>query len=109
MALGTALVLAAAVCIGIGLVLQKRGLGSGLRVALRSPVWLAGTAIGLGGFGLYALALGTERLAIVQSLMTLSLLVVAVAEILIFEHKACFRDILTMGLFIVGVTLIAVG
>lgn len=103
------LVLVAALLIGIGLLMQKRGLERGLKAALRSPIWLAGTVVGLGGFGLYILTLNIERVAIIQPMVSLSLLFVALAEIFMLGEKATLKEIGAICMFLTGILLIAVG
>ena len=105
MLLGIALVMVAAVCIGLGLFLQKRGLAKGLRAALRSPVWLTGIAVDAAGFGLYILALNFERIAIVQPLMSLSLLVTAVAEMALLGESMSKYELVAFVMFFVGIAL----
>ncbi|MBU5557777.1 MAG: EamA family transporter [Candidatus Aenigmarchaeota archaeon] len=106
---GTIHVISAAVLIGLGLFIQKVGIKDSLRSAIKSPIWIFGTLVGLCGFGFYVVALMSERIAIVQSLMTLSLLVVAIAELLAFEEKATKNDIISIAMFMIGVVLIVLG
>ena len=106
---GIVLILAAAACTGTAILLQKHGLRGGLRAALHSPKWLAGTVIGAAGFGFYALALANERITIVQPLLNLSLVMVAATEVLVLRERATAAELAGIGMFLAGIALIAVG
>ena len=106
---GIFLVLAAAACMGTAILLQKRGLRGGFRKSVRSPAWLAGTAIGAAGFIFYVLALANERITIVQPLVNLSLVLVAAAEVLVLRERATAAELAGIGMFLAGVALMAVG
>ena len=109
MILGASLVMAAAVAAGMGIILQKRGIGDHIESTIHSPLWLTGIGLDLTGFGLYFLALHVDRISIIQPLMTSSLLVVALAELFLFEEKPAIRDIVAIFLFMIGIAMVALG
>ena len=84
MALTISLALLAAVLFAVAAVLQQRGttavddedaLGAGMLASLaRRPVWLAGMAADIAGFGVQAWALATGSLLLVQPLLVTTLL-----------------------------------
>ena len=69
--------------------------------------WLAGTALGLGGWGLQALALTLAPLTLVQPLLALGLLVLLAAGACVLRERVERRDIAAAILVATGLTGIA--
>lgn len=118
----TLLSLGAALCLGLSSALQKHGATAALGLApvpprwrttwarLRSLLcdwrWLLGGALGSGGTLLYLRALGLGELARVQPLMSLTLVVAAVAGVMWLGERLAPLEWLGLGLVIVGAVLV---
>jgi drug/metabolite transporter (DMT)-like permease len=109
------LAIAASVLFALGTVLQQRGArtatdaeaaGAGFLLRLaRKPVWLAGMAADLAGFGCHATALSHGRLAVVQPLLASSL-VFALPLGAWFDHRRlAMRELLGAIAVAGGLTL----
>jgi drug/metabolite transporter (DMT)-like permease len=99
MAVGLAL--AAALLFALGSVLQRRVEGEGLLRLARQPAWLAGLAADAGGFAAQAAALAAGRLAVVQPLLTSSL-VFALLLSAALEHRRLNAGELRAAAAVVG-------
>jgi drug/metabolite transporter (DMT)-like permease len=107
----------AAICYGIGSVLQAmgarrthaaEGLDPGLLLRLvRSGPYMIGIALDCVGFGLSIVALRTLPLFVVQAVVASSLAVTAVLGAVILHMKLGSRDIVGLVVVVVGLTLLA--
>ncbi|MEX0664426.1 MAG: DMT family transporter [Acidimicrobiia bacterium] len=109
-----ALALFASLVFGLGVALQQRAalevpqehalrLGLLTRLA-RRPLWLAGLACEIGGFGLHAAALSRGSLVLVQPLLTLDLVFTLAIGAVWTHRRLIARDWLGVSCTIVGVS-----
>jgi drug/metabolite transporter (DMT)-like permease len=83
----------------------QRGGVAGLLDLFRRPVWLAGVAAVILGFGLQAAALGIGRLSQVQPLMSLELPITLLLASRVFHHRLTSRDWAAIGAMAGGMSL----
>jgi len=104
----------AAVCFGLGTVLQQRGTletGSGpgessfLLQILHKPIWLAGALLQASGWVLQAAALDTGSLVVVQSITTLSLVIALPFGALLTRQQITVKVMAGAAAVVAGIVL----
>ena len=120
MALGLLLALSAAFLFNLSYMLQHGALGGTPELTLRRPLrtvkvlfgdrkWLAGTSVGLAGFGLHAFALALAPLSIVQAFLASGLAFAVPMSVRMAGHVLTARDSIGATMMVTALVLLAFG
>jgi drug/metabolite transporter (DMT)-like permease len=115
--IGVAAAIGSAALYAVGIALQaldarqqpiERALRLSLfRALVRRPRWVAGTAAGLAGWGLQALALTYAPLTLVQPLLTVSLVFLIAIAVVWLGERLVRRDLLAIAAIVAATPLLA--
>jgi len=72
-----------------------------------SPVWIVGVLFAIGSFVLYMMALGGGKLAIIQPLMSLAIVVAMGLAAVFLKEKIAKTDIIGFVVILIGLVLIS--
>jgi uncharacterized membrane protein len=118
--LGLGLALAASLALNLGYLLQHRGAASAPPVTIRrpvatlrgllvSPAWLAGLALGLGGWALHVGALSHAPLSLVQAFVAGGLVLCVPLAALALGHRVTSSEATGVALMAVALAGLSVG
>jgi len=108
--MGIILIIISAITTAIGIFIQKLAfidLKKNRRIYL-FPKWIFGVLLTMLAVFVYVFALKYERIVIIQPIGSLSILVLIILEAFFLKTRFSSRDMLSVLLFILGITLICV-
>jgi len=119
-AVGLALALGASVALNAGFLLQHAGSRSSVAISplrpvatltslLRSPLWSAGTAVGLGGWALHVAALARAPLSLVQAFVAGGLALAAPMAVVGLRVRLTRAEVTAVGLMACALVALTAG